>query len=236
VFGTAVPEGFYSSLTPENLKDGLLGRLLIIESKGYGTRQKPADVEPPAELIDGIKRWGAFKGDPAAGNLSDEHPVPLKVLKTPEADARHERYCDEVHAKHKGEEDTPAAGWSRAPEKAAKLALIFACCEAPDCHPVITLAAVNWARKLTNYSTRLVLVESANVVSGSRYEDEKKRLWRCIRDGMTLAQLTRRTQRLRKRERLEILSDLEESGAIEVAKVGTETRPRTTIRKTRRTL
>jgi hypothetical protein len=233
VFGTAVPESFYSGLTPENLSDGLLGRLIVLESAGYGNRQRPEDKPPPAELLDGIKRWHI---ETAGGNLNAVNPTPLRVEKTSEAIRRHEQYCDEVHGKHRAEDDVRAAVWSRAPEKEAKLALIYACCDAMSMPPAITLEAVDWARSLVNYSTRLVLNSSANVVSRNRYEEEKKRVWRMIVDGMTLSELTRKTQWLRKRDRLEIVSDLTESGAIVMEETKTKTKPKMIIHKTRRSL
>lgn len=233
VFGTAVPEGFYSGLTPENLSDGLLGRLIVFESAGYGSRQKPEDKPPPAKLLDGVKRWHK---ETATGNLNAVNPTPLRVEKTSEAVCRHEQYCDEVHGKHRAEDDVRAAVWSRAPEKEAKLALIYACCEARTMPPTITLAAVDWARGLVNYSTRLVLNSSANVVSRNRYEEEKKRVWRKIVDGMTMRDLGRKTQWIRKRDRAEIIADLVESGAIFLEEVKTKTTPKIVIHKARRTL
>ena len=52
-------------------------------------------------------------------------------------------------------------------------------------------------------------------MAGSKYESDLKRVFRAIRDGCSQAELTRRTQWLKRRERSEILADLEASGAIQ---------------------
>lgn len=231
MFGTSVPEGFYAGLSPENLSDGLLGRMLTLEATGYGIRRKPKDATPPWELTEAIKAWRA---QPAgSGNLSSENPSPMLVQKTPEADHRHEQYCNEVHQRHGGEDETCAALWSRAPEKEAKLALIYACCATQDRCPMITLEAVDWARRLVNHSTRLVISRAGGSVSMSKYDEEKKKVWRKLRSGMSLREFSRLTQWIRNRERAEILDDWVRCGAIEMVTEQTATKPKTVIRKLR---
>lgn len=236
LFGTSVPDGFYAGLTPESLSDGLLARMIIISSPGYGKRQTPALIELPDDVLKQVRAWHELK---LPGDLSQENPKPLLIPKTPEAHARHEAYGDSVHVKHIQEDEVRAAVWSRAPEKAAKLALIYACASAtsPE-QAMITLEAVEWAIAIVNYSTRFVLAGAENSVSTSAYEALKKRVWRSVRDGMTLNQLTRKTQWLRSRERMEILEDLKMCGAIEIVEeqaVGAG-RPKSIIKARRKVL
>ncbi len=233
VYGTSTLEGFYSGLTPDNLQDGLLARLIVLQVEGYGKRKRPGGMGVPFELLAEIKRWH----EAAPGNMAIQNPSPLLVQKTADAEKRHEAYCEVVHEKHKDESNVAAAIWARAPEKEAKLALIHACCSvAPGHDPLITKESVDWAIKLVNYSTRLVLEGAGNTVARSHYESEKKRVWRSIQDGMTVNQLTRRTQWLRVRERQEILDDLKSGGAIEIVTEASGTvggRPKLKIRKLR---
>jgi hypothetical protein len=160
-----------------------------------------------------IEKWKYFG---SGGNLADENPAVELVNKTQDGSDRHEAYCDAVHGRHFSEDDQRAAVWSRAPEKAAKLALIYACCNAENCDPLITRDAVEWGIKLANYSTRLVLANAANRISGSYYETQKQKLWRKLDDVTELWQLTRRTQWLKPSERSTILEDLKAAGAIEL--------------------
>ena len=231
IYGSSVPESFYGSLSPENLTDGLVGRLIVFQSGATSGRRKPESMGMPWRVLETLKMWNEFQ-PPGGGNL--DHGAPIIVRKTPEADERHENYCNAIDAKHSGEDSISATIWTRAPEKAAKLALIYACCDAGGREPVITLEAENWGIMLANYSTRIVLQAARNAVSGSRYESDLKFVFNAIQNDMTMNQLTRKTQRLKKREREEILIDLESSGAIERINEATGGRAKTLFRRRRR--
>lgn len=238
VFGTSVPDSLYSGLSPENLTDGLVGRLIIFQSMDIPDRQKPDRRKSvlPFRVTETLREWTAFK-PPGSGNLGT---TPMVVNKTEEANARHESYCDVVNAKHRTEDAIASAVWARAPEKAAKLALIHACCQAPradaDEPPVVTLESENWGIKLANYSTRLVLQAARNSVSGSKYEADLKYVFAAITGEMSLTQISKRTRRLKPRERTEILGDLVGNGAVEIVNLDTGGRPKAVYRKRRRTL
>jgi hypothetical protein len=232
VYGTSVPESLYSGLSPENLTDGLVGRLLIFQSVGIPGRRKPVRLGTPWRVTETLRYWWNLR-TPGSGNLGGD---PIRAEKTPEADARHEWYCDKVNGKHRTDDPIAAAVWARAPEKAAKLALIHAACESSNDQVEITLEAENWGIELANYSTRLVLQAARNSVSGSRYEADLKFVFSAIEGDVSQNQLTRKTQRLKLKERLDILRDLEISGAIEVIRTETSKRSKTIYRKRRRTL
>lgn len=233
VFGTSVSKSLYEGLSPENLTDGLVGRLLVFQSSGTPARRKPVRTGLPWRVTETLKYWSeyALKG---SGNFGGGELI--FASKTPEADARHESYCDAVDGKNRTEDEICSAVWARAPEKAAKLALIYACCEATGDQPVITLDAVNWGISLANYSTRLVLQAARNAISGSRYESDLKFVFQAIGDEISHWQLTRKIQRLKQRDRTEILADLQGSGAIETVLIDTGKRPRTIYRRKRQTL
>lgn len=233
VFGTSVPESLYSGLSPDNLTDGLVGRLIIFQSTEVPDRRKPMRPGLPWRVTETMRWWHQYKPE-GGGNL--KHGPPIMAIKTQEADERHEQYCNVVSDKHRTEDNICSSVWSRAPEKAAKLALIYACLEAKDDDVTITLDAENWGIKLANYSTRLVLQAARNAVSGSRYEADLKFVFNAIQGDMTQNQLCRKTQKLKQRERLEILLDLQASGAIEAVNVATGKRPKTVYRKRRKTL
>lgn len=233
VYGTSVAENLYAGLSPENLTDGLVGRLLIFQSEKRLSRRKPLNVKLPKTVLEKLRMWAEWS-PPGTGNIGA--PVPILAEKTPEADARHESYCDQVNDKHQAESEIHAAVWSRAPEKAAKLALIYACCQAQDMAPRVTLEAENWGIRLANYSTRLVLRAARNTVAGSKYESDLKRVFCAIREGCSQNELTRRTQWLKRRERQEIIADLEASGAIRCDEERTDKRTRTVIKRARATL
>ncbi len=246
VYGSSVPESLYGGLSPDNLTDGLVGRLIVFEAVGIPDRRKPNKMKIPHVVTSWLEHWYGSgcrcedldKADlnRPRGNLEDakrkDPGPPLLVKKDEDADRRHEEYCDAINEKHRSEDRIASAVWSRAPEKAAKLALIHACSHGCGT-PRITLESENWGIALANYSTRLVLQAARNVVAGSKYESSLKRVFMAIGDGCTRRELTRRTQWLRSRERTEILADLQSSGAIKVEDEPTNGRPRMMIRRTR---
>jgi len=240
VYGTSVPESLYGGLSPENLTDGLVGRLLVFQSMEFPQRRKPRrdDDYKAEQAITKLIQWRDFcPAEP--GNL--EKLKPITASKTPEANERHEAYCDEINRRHGSEDNISSAIWSRAPEKAAKLALIHACCKeeclaGSDPQPDIGLDSVNWGIAIANYSTRLVLAAARNSVSGSRHEANLKWVFSVIDGEITANQLTRKTQRLRSKERAEILMDLRASGAIEMVTLDTGKRPKVVYRRLRDTL
>lgn len=220
VYGTSVPESFYGGLTTDNLSDGLLGRMLVVEASGHPARRKPQQADMPQELIESIKRWATY----GVGNMSEENPSPIIVAKTDDANKRHELYANEVNTRHKKDDAEEASIWARAPEKAAKLALIYACCCEHQGPPLITLDAINWGRVLTNYATRLVIVRASGKAHGE-WAYKKQKAWAKLKSGMTRRDWQRRTQWLRKREREEILAEWVDLGAVEVVTKSTGANP-----------
>lgn len=234
VYGTSVPESLYHGLTPDNLTDGLVGRLLLFQSEGHPQRRKPIRGGLPWRVTETLRMWFEFQ-PPGTGNLGTG--TPIMASKTPAADQRHEEYCDVVNAKHREEDNVRASVWSRAPEKAAKLALIYACCMANEFDVTIDLDAVQWGIRLANYSTRLVLQASDQAVAGSQYEADLKYVFAEIpkRGEVSQRELTRRTRRLKQRARTEIIADLLSSGAINTKTVETGARPKTVFWRLRNT-
>jgi hypothetical protein len=100
----------------------------------------------------------------------------------------------------------------------------------------ITRESEDWGIKLANYSTRLVLQAARNCVAGSRYERDLKRVFAAIGEGANQRELTRRTQWLKPRERLEIINDLQARGAISIQEIKDRGRPRTVYKRRRQTL
>lgn len=238
LFGTSVPSNFYGSLTKQNLVDGLMGRMIVLHADRQPRREPTGVRTPPAVLVESIRLWRSWHAGMLAskGNLSDLHPDPFSLTKTPEAHVRHEQYSDAVDARHFNETEVQEALWSRAPEKVAKLAMIYSCCACPDPFqetPQITLEAEEWAIRLVNYSTRLILFHANSQIAETAFDYQQKQVFSKIKDGMTLSALHRVTQGLRARERAEVLDALEAAGSIKRTTEVTGGRAKTVIRKLR---
>ncbi len=230
VYGTATPDSFWHSLSTDNIAEGLIGRLLVFEGRGYEvTMQQPSSEPPPQEMIDAIRWWIEFR---PGGNLGNEHPRPVQIPHTREARERFDGHVAGINERRRNEHPLRAAVWSRSAEKVAKLALLHACSRSRTIPTEIIYEDVNWGVTLGNWLTRRLLLGCASHVSENEIEAKAKRVLSMIpSSGITLEKLCRRTQWLRARERQEIVSDLVGCGIVVSESVPSKGRPRTLLRR-----
>ena len=222
LYGTCVAERFWDSLTVDNLTDGLLGRLLPFEANGDGyvpMQQPERAVDLPPAIVDAAKWWARFTPADSDEACHAAMPQPVEASYAEDAWARLVTHLENIGSKRHGDPDsTSAAIWSRSGGKTGKLALIFACSRQSFRQQiVIEKADVDLAIQITNFLTRRTLRRAAQHVSTNQHESDLKRVERLItgsRKPITRAQLCRRTQWLRRRDRDEILTSLCESGSI----------------------
>lgn len=216
-YGTSTPDKFYENISEGQLVDGFMNRMIMVLCNSPQKRRKPSLTEPSRELLDWMKSWACLQT--GSGNLADsgvEIPKPWLVNKTAEASDMHEEYTDNVLSRHKNESAIRQSLWARAPEKEAKLALVYACaCGLPTEGPVITAEAITWAKRLVNYSIRFMVWAAEERTQNTESLKQKQRVLDKIETGMSRVQVTRKTQFLRnRRERDEIISELQDCGCI----------------------
>lgn len=218
LFGTAVPEGFWESMTEANLKGGLIGRCLVFESSKYVEYQDPADEDIPQSIIDRVATWLNLQTH--TGNLSSysEGGCPIKIRRNEDAHRRLHEHTVAISKRRMTEEPITAAIWSRAAEKTVKLALLFACSRcSPGYIPVIQLCDADLAIKLNNWITRRMLQQADRHVAASPFGqqvNEMRTLLRGKKGEWTMTEIARKTQKLKPRERTDILQTLMMSGCI----------------------
>lgn len=224
VYGTAIPLGFWESLTKGNLTDGLLNRFLTFEA-GYVSRSLRV-VEPvPDSTVEWVSGWCVSD---TANNLAGISPKPLVCEYEIEAGERIEEHGKVIADRRLKEDMEQAAIWSRTAEKAAKLAMIFAASRASGPEDVtVTLDDVNRAIAIANCCTRLTVYHARHSVADSPVEKVRKKVWKVVREHQPISQseLTRRTQFLRRHDRDEVIRDLIEAGEIIEVSVPTTTKP-----------
>lgn len=233
VYGTATPDSFWHNLSTENIGEGLVGRLMVFEGRGYSIgMQKPVASNPPPELLLAVRWWLGFQ---PGGNLSSEHPVPQVVPHSAEAETRYMQHVAGINQRRKTEDKLRAALWSRCGEKTSKLALLHACSRARGVPDRIEFQDVEFAVRMANWLTRRILFGCRDHVSENEHEGRVKRLLAIIgRDRVTLNQLTRKTQWLKGRERADIIRDLVGCGLLEIETESTGKRPRTVLYRPRK--
>ena len=126
--------------------------------------------------VDRVRWWAEFS---PGGNLGREHPEPLLVPSTPEAAARFDALADHADAEMETKGEGIAAVWSRAEEKACRLALIYACSACPE-KPVVDERAAAWACELSSYVTRRLLFEAHVRIADRQFYARQKRVLRII--------------------------------------------------------
>lgn len=227
LYGTTVPGNLFAGLTSESITDGFLSRMLLFESSQVRKRKvRPSDV--PADLVERCKRWVTFTGHITAGNLNYLAPKPLVVPTTDDAAALLDSFDTICDDQMEAETHDVGSLWTRASEKAHKLALLYACSRAEHSRElVIDGEAASWGAGLSQYLTaRLVWLARSWVADGA-FDAKRLRVLRALRRagtrGMLRSELTRATQALRPAERDEILNSLVTSHEVELVQgeVGT---------------
>ena len=241
VYGTSVPSRLYEGITPAEIRDGFLGRMLIFQS--HDADPDPVDrapVPPPRPILEMVEAWFNRKTTPeGVGNIAAvSRPHPMVVEDQADAVEVFMAFREKCrHAKRElaqRHEDLDAL-WGRAEENARKIALIVACgCEFGG--PVVSGEVAAWSCDLVG---RLVddLVRAVRLsVSESDYGRKRLQIMSAIQgagsEGTSKSSLARRFRGIRKRERDEMIEDMVLAGDVEIVQVETSGRPATMYRGT----
>ena len=186
-YGASTPQRFWDSLTPGEVTDGFLGRILIFESlhDALLPKTKPFFHESPS-LLDSINRITNIKvtHDQSRGNI--EHvPIPKMIPKTPEAQAYFEPWAIGYHnLRNQYQNDVRglSAIYGRVAEHAHKLALIHAVSMYEDQVRVVDLDSVKWACDLMDYLSANMIQQISNNVAETETHRWKQKIVNGIRD------------------------------------------------------
>lgn len=226
VYGTTVPENFFSSLAKESLSDGFVSRLLVFDAEnGDPDSQESIREDCPEELASEARLWQQYK---PGGNLSGQNPQP-RIIPL-DANAKREMGQFELSAKAEGRAGNETSKlWTRAVEKARKLALIHAVSRNMEVDSV-GQESVEWACWVVHHLTQKLEYLAGDWVAENQTEANGKRILRMIKksgsEGMTLTQIFRQSQWLLPRQRNEILDNMESSGILHKEAQSSGGRPR----------
>ena len=229
LFGTAIPNHYYESLSERMLTNGFFSRTIVLEGGARPKGQEPKIINVPPELIEIAQWWADY--NPSEGNLSNEHPEPATVTHTPDAKAL---LCvarddaDTEYARAEKKQDTVGTTvWGRVSEQIRKLSLIYAC-SANHVDPIIELAAVEWATKFVTHQTRRMLYQAQIHVADNPMHADCLRLLsklRKARGGALPHSVALKRMKSGSRAFAEIISTLEQQGDITVEVKNTAGRP-----------
>jgi hypothetical protein len=215
--GSTVPERFRASCSSAEIIDGFLNRWLVFStSERPEKRLEKFDYNPPEKLVDMIKTW--MTQNPIE---IDSYGVmnPKEVSFTPEA---WEVFTTYEKKMRKLVEETPFPInelYVRSGEHVVKLATIIA-----D-EDWIGTPEIEQAISIVEQSNENIL-EFAGSITNSKHEESVVYVLDVIKrfnGDMTLNQITQKTRRLNNKERMDILSQLVESGELIASKEGKKT-------------
>jgi hypothetical protein len=213
LYGTAEKETLYNAFTVASLTDGLLGRIMIFEGKDDAKRIKQTVQAPIHERITEDVRWWLEKRDSVASTIIPQPKVVPITLEAEKVFDELEEYRNKIHKEKNRVKD---ALWGRVVEQARQFALIYAC-SADKENPMIDENAAGWAAELANYLIKRKIYIADRYVADSEFDRQQKEIVRYIEScggKCEQSMLTRKFQRLEKRRRDDIITNLKDTGVI----------------------
>lgn len=229
LFGTATPKFFYESLSQQMLCNGFFARLNIIDVGRRGKGQTPGSARDlPEEVLEIAKWWADFY--PGGGNFMREHPRPLRVAFTPEAQSAINELREQTETEYDkadvAGDEVARAAWSRTCEHARKLALIYAVSE-NHMKPEISLPAVRWAAEFSLHQTRRQLYLASVHVAENPFHKECLKLTKRLAEHPEQQMQRQHLLKFMKCKAIEfdqIIDTLVQQDAIEFVTIPTKTR------------
>lgn len=215
IYGTSTADDFWQSLTIQQVKDGLAGRILSFEDDYYVSLESKADsFEIDADgcvVIDRTALIDEFPGSiTAILRYWTDRAKPNEVQNIriePEAFRRLSEHQKLIRVKHPEDGAVKGVIWARAAEKTSKLSMLSAMARGES---VIKLPDVEWSVSLVNAMTRRMGVRIEEGVAENQQDANVKFVLNKIAEAGALSRrdLTRRTQRITPRDRAAIIQDL----------------------------
>ena len=142
LYATGVPEKYLAALSAEEMSDGLMPRLLVVQVEDRGKRQMPERCLPPQGLISkmtnlGNNKFFQYKRVPFGAGAEDVYY----------------RFLDDNDLRLDGG-GPKAIFWSRAPELVERVATVLAISRSQSA-PAVTIKDLEWAIALVTYSVDL---------------------------------------------------------------------------------
>ncbi|MFV0442619.1 MAG: hypothetical protein ACK5Q5_03505, partial [Planctomycetaceae bacterium] len=173
IYGTAVPNEYYSALSERMLTNGFFARSIIVDAICRGEGQEPGDFHPTPRILETATYWANF--NPGKGNLVKFYPTPKIVPYTDDAkelliDAR--KACEaEYKLAEQAGDPVGTTVWGRTSEHIRKLALIYAI-SVNHREPAIDVSAARWATQFMTHQTRRMLYMAQGHVAANPFHAE----------------------------------------------------------------
>lgn len=183
IYGTAIPNEYYSALSERMLTNGFFARSIIVDAIKRGDGQEPGDFRPTPRIQETAQFWANF--NPGKGNLDKFYPTPKIVPYTEDAkalliDARKACEAEYKLAESRGD-PVGTTVWGRTSEHIRKLALIYAI-SVNHREPEIDASAARWATRFMLHQTRRMLFMAQGHVAANPFHAECLKAKQKLRD------------------------------------------------------
>jgi hypothetical protein len=208
ILGVSQPEIFFDAIKSRSILDGFLGRFLSF----VPVNKKPIlnDLIEPIELniSDEMSR---FLSDPF---VLDATETKLSI-KSPVGQAWNELRHEYHNKTNESNDVVYNALWGRAAEHIDKILMLLATDSGPH------MRDLDWAKQMVEISINTMYDMLGSMSSQNVIEEEHKKVLRMIQssNGLSKSEITRKTQWLDVKKRIEILTTLTESGQIRLIQV-----------------
>ncbi len=228
IYGTAIPNEYYSALSERMLTNGFFARSIIIDGTKRGEGQEPSDCTPTPRILETAQYWANF--NPGKGNLEKFYPTPKIVPYTDDAKALliDARKACEVEYKLAEQAGDPVGTtvWGRTSEHIRKLALIYSI-SVNHREPSIDVDAANWATRFMMHQTKRMLFMAQGHVAANPFHAECLKLLTRLRDagGRMGRRELMRAMHLKMADFDQIVTTLLTQGDIVSGEIPTKTKP-----------
>lgn len=173
IYGTAIPNEYYSALSERMLTNGFFARSIIVDAIKRGDGQEPGDFRATPRIQETAQYWANF--NPGKGNLEKFYPTPKIVPYTDDAktlliEARKACEAEYKQAESRGD-PVGTTVWGRTSEHIRKLALIYAI-SVNHREPSIDTSAARWATRFMLHQTRRMLFMAQGHVAANPFHAE----------------------------------------------------------------
>lgn len=220
-FGVTTVEKFSTSVTLDNMTDGLIGRFMFVK----GIDHAPGKWGAPAFVLPAVV-------DLAGSKLAWAPSLDRPIKHSPDVTPTMQQWFQEYrNIKTETDETFAVAFSSRAVEKVERIAGVLAVWENPEA-PIVTMDHITWARQFVDASNAIVLTFMRDELGG--LDDEMKEAYRVLdrikrmiaeSGGPVRMRDTARAMRMSKKKFDTAIDNLAGQDLVEVSMIKTKTTP-----------
>ena len=227
LYGASTPERFTEGLTPQNLQDGWISRVLTFYSHDMPSKARGLKLGGiPDDLIQDVQAWATrqvpldFSGGDVKTLATPSHTPAIgqQIVIPTQVEAEREFVAFDAYAEHQARHNSDSGSiWLKAEENARRVALIVAAGQAFE-QPVISQQDAQYACRLMKFLLADFVMTVEPEITASITEAAKRKLVAIVRQfgkaGCVKRDITRKSQFLNQRLRDQMVADLLEAGEL----------------------